>query len=91
FDPFTNGHLDIVLRAAKLFDEVLIAVSENISKTALFNVDQRMAMIERALETSEHKERIRVIKHQGGLTVELAHTLKVKAMIRGIRSVKDME
>lgn len=91
FDPFTNGHLDIVKRASTLFDEVVIAVSENISKQPLFDVDQRMQMIIDSLESQSPDSNVKVLKHKGGLTVDLAEELGVKAMVRGIRSIKDME
>ncbi|MFC6465355.1 pantetheine-phosphate adenylyltransferase [Marinilactibacillus sp. GCM10026970] len=91
FDPFTNGHLDIVKRASTLFDEVIIAVSENISKQPLFDVDQRMQMIIDSLESQLPGSNVKVIKHKGGLTIDLAEELGVKALIRGIRSIKDME
>ncbi|MEC6747547.1 pantetheine-phosphate adenylyltransferase [Marinilactibacillus sp. XAAS-LB27] len=91
FDPFTNGHLDIVKRTSTLFDEVIIAVSENISKQPLFDVDQRMQMIIDSLESQLPNSNVRVLKHKGGLTIDLAEELEVKAMIRGIRSIKDME
>ncbi|WP_225744662.1 pantetheine-phosphate adenylyltransferase [Marinilactibacillus sp. Marseille-P9653] len=91
FDPFTNGHLDIVQRASTLFDEVIIAVSENISKQPLFDVDQRMQMIIDSLESQLPDSNVKVLKHKGGLTIDLAEELEVKALIRGIRSIKDME
>ncbi|WP_208558688.1 pantetheine-phosphate adenylyltransferase [Marinilactibacillus kalidii] len=91
FDPFTNGHLDIVSRAATLFDEVIIAVSENISKKAMFSAEDRMKMIETSLKDSNLSGRVRVVKHAGGLTIDMAEELSVKAMVRGLRSIKDME
>ena len=90
FDPFTYGHLNIVVRAAALFDEVYISVSENSSKQSLFTMDQRIEMISSVM-TQHNIQNISVIKHKGGLTVELARSLGVKALVRGIRSVKDME
>ncbi|API89225.1 pantetheine-phosphate adenylyltransferase [Marinilactibacillus sp. 15R] len=90
FDPFTFGHLNITLRGAELFDEVIITVSDNISKKSLFDVDDKVDMITQVINKTE-KSNIKVIKHQGGLTVDLVKELKATAMIRGIRSVKDME
>lgn len=90
FDPFTLGHLDIAVRASELYDEVIIAVSENLSKKPLFDIDERVDMIQQVLNQNA-KRNVRVIKHPGGLTVNLASELEVKAMIRGLRSVKDME
>lgn len=90
FDPFTLGHLDIVERASEIYDEVIIAVSENVSKKSLFDIQEKMEMIEQVLNHSS-KKNIQVIKHTGGLTVSLAKELEAKVLIRGIRSVKDME
>ncbi|WP_179128527.1 pantetheine-phosphate adenylyltransferase [Marinilactibacillus piezotolerans] len=90
FDPFTYGHLNIVARAAALFDEVYISVSENTSKQSLFTMDQRIEIISSVM-AQQNIQNVSVIKHSGGLTVELARSLGVKALVRGIRSVKDME
>lgn len=90
FDPFTFGHLNITLRGAELFDEVIITVSDNISKKSLFDIEDKVDMITQVINKTE-KRNIKVIKHQGGLTVDLVKELNANAMIRGIRSVKDME
>lgn len=90
FDPFTFGHLNITLRASELFDEVIIVVSDNISKKPLFSMGHKVDMITQVINNTE-KKNIKVIKHNGGLTVNLAKKLNANAMIRGIRSVKDME
>lgn len=88
FDPFTNGHLDTVERAGKLFDELVIAVATNTSKQGLFTADEKVSLIEEAVS---HLDNVKVINHAGGLTVDLAKDLGANIMIRGLRSVKDYE
>lgn len=88
FDPLTNGHVDTVLRATKIFDEVIVAVSTNTSKKSLFNGEERIALVEEALKGLPH---VKVIRHTGGLTVEMAKDLGVTALVRGIRNIKDYE
>lgn len=88
FDPLTNGHVDTIQRAAKLFDEVIIAVLTNTSKVSLFNSNEKIDLIEKSLQ---HIENIQVISHVGGLTIDLAKDLEITAMIRGMRNTLDFE
>ncbi len=88
FDPLTNGHVDTIRRAAKLFDEVVIAVLTNTSKVSLFTAEEKKTLIETSLESIENT---RVIAHTGGLTVELAKELGAVAMIRGMRNTSDFD
>ena len=88
FDPLTNGHVDTIQRAAKLFDEVIIAVLTNTSKVSLFNSNEKIDLIEKSLQ---HIENIKVISHVGGLTIDLAKDLEITAMIRGMRNTLDFE
>lgn len=88
FDPLTNGHVDTIQRAAKLFDEVIIAVLTNTSKVSLFNSNEKIDLIEKSLQ---HIENVRVISHVGGLTIDLAKDLEITAMIRGMRNTLDFE
>jgi pantetheine-phosphate adenylyltransferase len=90
FDPFTFGHLDIAKRAARFFDEVIIAIGTNTSKTTLFTPEEKYSLIQEVVKEA-NVENIRVILHTSGLTVELAEKQGAQAMIRGLRSVKDME
>lgn len=90
FDPFTLGHLDIAKRAARFFDEVIIAIGTNTSKSTLFTPDERYELIQTILN-EDPVENVSVMLHTGGLTVELAEEQGAQAMIRGLRSVKDME
>ena len=87
FDPLTLGHLDIVERAAKLFDEIIITIAENSEKEPLFSLDERRLFIESA---SNHVPNVRCI-HFKGLLVDFATQSKAIAIIRGLRAVSDFE
>lgn len=87
FDPFTRGHADIVERALKLFDQVVVAVGVNEQKPGWIPVTQRVE----ALKDFYNKEpRVRVEQYTG-LTVDFAASVGAKAILRGLRSVKDYE
>lgn len=88
FDPLTNGHVDILTRASRLFDEILVAVATNTSKQSLFTGDERVALAEAALKGMP---KVRVVRHTGGLTVDMAKEVGATALIRGVRNVKDFE
>jgi pantetheine-phosphate adenylyltransferase len=91
FDPLTNGHLDIIERAAKLFDEIIVAVLDNPDKSALFTPVERYAMIKEVLPAvNSHNCLISVDSFQG-LLVEYATTKNAKAIVRGIRAISDYE
>jgi len=87
FDPITNGHLDVIQRAAKLFDEVVVAVAFNEQKRSLFPVDERVALIR---ETAGGIPNVRVARFDG-LLVEFARTQSASAVVRGLRAVSDFE
>lgn len=87
FDPVTNGHLDVVGRAAKLFDEVIVAVAVNEQKRGLFTADERTALIAGAVGGWKN---VRVTKFDG-LLVEFAAAQKASAVVRGLRAVSDFE
>lgn len=88
FDPLTNGHVDILARASRLFDEVYVAISTNTSKKSLFDGEERLALAKQVLADMP---RVQVVRHTGGLTVDMARELQATALIRGIRNVKDFE
>lgn len=90
FDPFTLGHLDIVNRASSMFDEVIVALGTNTSKTSLFTADEKVEMIEKVIAT-QSSDNVKVIQFTDGLIVDLAKKLDAKVMLRGLRSVTDME
>ena len=88
FDPLTNGHLDIIIRASKIFDNVIVAVAkENIKKSFLFNVNARKKLIEKSVS---HLENVKVEIFEG-LLVEFAIKQKSKIIIRGLRVLSDFE
>jgi len=86
FDPVTNGHLDLIDRAVKLFDEVIVAILINTSKEALFTVEERIEMLRAAVTWPQVQ-----IDTFDGLLVEYAKKKKATAIIRGIRAVSDYE
>ena len=88
FDPVTNGHLDVIDRAAKLFDEVLVAVAVNSQKQPLFSVEQRLDLLTQT--TASHGGKIRLVRLEG-LLVDYARTEGAAAIIRGLRAVSDFE
>ena len=88
FDPMTKGHMDIVKKALTIFDEVVIAVLENSSKTMLFTPDERKKMIE---EIYINDERVRCISLGSKLTINLAEEISAQGIIRGLRAMSDFE
>ena len=91
FDPVTNGHLDIIERGAKLFDEIIIAVLVNPEKRALFTVEERREMLEEVLTHVESGGcRLRVGSFQG-LLMRYAVEQQAHAVVRGIRAISDYE
>jgi pantetheine-phosphate adenylyltransferase len=87
FDPVTNGHLDVVERAGKLFDEVIVAVAQNDEKQPLFSLDLRLDMLK---QTVGKINNVRIAQFDG-LLVEFARLEKANAVIRGLRAVSDFE
>lgn len=87
FDPLTNGHLDIIKRAARVFGDVRVAVMNNSSKNSLFTVDERVALIE---EVTAVFPNVRV-DSSSGLLVDYAKSIGASAIIRGLRAVSDFE
>ena len=87
FDPVTNGHLDVIERARKLFDEVIVAVAHNDEKQPLFSLDERLALLR---QTVGEIDNVRIAEFKG-LLVEFAKEEKARAVIRGLRAVSDFE
>lgn len=87
FDPCTNGHYDLLIRSAELFDEVVVAIAKNASKTPLLSLEDRYEILRRC--TQEHSK-IR-IETFDCLLVEFAQSLGAKVVIRGLRAVSDFE
>ena len=92
FDPITNGHLDILGRAAAVFERVVIGVLENPRKTPLLPADTRIAVIREAVETDAAAIRDRVdVRSFDGLTVDFAKANGASAIVRGLRAISDFE
>jgi pantetheine-phosphate adenylyltransferase len=88
FDPITLGHEDLVRRAVRLFDKVVVAVAANTgNKSTMFSVDERVALAREALADIENVE----VRRYNGLTVDFAEEKGLKVIIRGLRAVSDFE
>jgi pantetheine-phosphate adenylyltransferase len=87
FDPITFGHLDIIERASKMFDEVVIAVLVNVTKSSLFNVDERMEMIR---EVTKKYSNVKV-DSWSGLLVDYCEANKIPIIVKGLRAVTDFD
>ncbi|RDU38463.1 pantetheine-phosphate adenylyltransferase [Neobacillus piezotolerans] len=87
FDPITYGHLDIIRRGARVFDEVYVVVLNNSSKNPLFSVDERISLIG---EVTKDLKNVKVDSFQG-LLVDYAKSVNAGAIIRGLRAVSDFE
>src|SRR5437764_10774652 len=87
FDPITNGHLDVIERARKLFDEVVVAVAHNDEKQPLFSLKDRLGLLR---QTAGKIDNVRIAEFEG-LLVEFARKEEAGAVIRGLRAVSDCE
>jgi len=87
FDPITNGHLDVIERASGLFDEVVIAVLVNNSKTGLFTIEERIEMITEAVQ---HLKNVKV-DTWSGLLVDYCRAHNIAAIVKGLRAVSDFD
>jgi len=87
FDPITNGHLDIIKRASSLFDEVVIAVLVNQTKSSLFTVDERIEMIKEV--TSNYKNVS--VDSWSGLLVDYCKSKEITTIVKGLRAVSDFD
>ena len=85
FDPITKGHIDIIKRAAKLCDELVVLVMKNSDKNTLFSVDERVMLTNMAVSSLKN---VSVHQHDG-LTIEFAESYGVDAIIRGVRNTTD--
>ena len=92
FDPITYGHIDVIKKALKLFDKVIVATSDGANKNYLFNSNERIAIIKRALfqDLKFDKKKIEVISFQS-LTTDLCKKYKSNIILRGLRAVSDFE
>ena len=87
FDPITNGHLDLLQRALKIFDHIIVAVAWNPTKKCLFTIEERMEMIQGSLKDNPQVS----IDTFTGLLVNYAREKKARAILRGLRAVTDFE
>jgi pantetheine-phosphate adenylyltransferase len=87
FDPVTNGHVDVITRAAALYDELVVAVLVNPGKAGLFSVDERMELLREALGDLPH---VTVSSFQG-LLVDYCRTHDIPVIVKGLRAVSDFE
>ena len=87
FDPITNGHLDVIHRATKLFDRIIVAVAKNDTKSPLFTLEQRVRMVARAVRHLPNVE----ADSFDGLLVAYVEKRSAQAVVRGLRAVSDFE
>ncbi|MBV9956946.1 MAG: pantetheine-phosphate adenylyltransferase [Acidobacteria bacterium] len=91
FDPVTNGHLDIIERGCKLFDEIIIAILVNPNKQPMFTIEERREMLGEVLATLEHGQCRLLVEDFQGLLVQYAIEREADAIVRGIRAISDYE
>ena len=87
FDPVTNGHLDIIKRAASISDELIIGVLQNKAKTPLFSVEERVTMLK---EVTKNMKNVKIIPFEG-LLIDFAQQMEAKVIVRGLRAITDFE
>jgi len=87
FDPITNGHLDIINRSSHMFDDVIVAVTENLAKKATFPIEERVAMIREAIAGLPRVS----VESFDRLTVDFARQVGARYIVRGLRAVSDFE
>ena len=87
FDPITNGHLDVIIRASKIFDEVVVLIGNNISKKALFTVEEKIDMIKQVTKDYPNIK----VDCFSGLIVDYCKNNNIDIIIRGIRNYSDYE
>jgi pantetheine-phosphate adenylyltransferase len=87
FDPFTNGHLDVVQRASRLFDRVIVSVAKNAGKHPLFTLDERRSMVEQSIRQIPNVE----ADAFDGLLVDYVHHCSAQVVLRGLRAISDFE
>lgn len=92
FDPITNGHLDIVMRAARVLDRLIVAVAANAGKGPLFTLDERVALVREDLAERAHKLGVNIeVRSFDNLLIDFARQCGAHVIIRGLRAVSDFE
>ena len=87
FDPVTYGHIDVIKRAARIFDTVIVAVANNTQKKTLFSIDERVAMLSESIKELENV----VVEDFSGLIIDYARSKDILLLIRGMRMISDFE
>ena len=87
FDPVTYGHLDIIERAARISDELIVGVLQNKAKTPLFSVEERVIMLR---EVTKNLKNVKIIPFEG-LLIDFAKEMDAKVIVRGLRAITDFE
>ncbi len=90
FDPITNGHLDILARAANLFNQVIVTVAVNKNKNAVFSGEERVELIKQCIADKPWANKVKVNKFSG-LLVDHAKKMKADTLVRGVRQISDFE
>jgi len=90
FDPITNGHMDIIKRAKKIFDRIIVAVAINAGKTPLFTFDERVELTRKSIESDEELSGV-IVEGVKGLLVDFAKKENARVIVRGLRAVSDFE
>ncbi len=90
FDPVTYGHIDLIKRALKLFDRLIVAIGENPAKKPLFTLEERLEMLEESLRDLPERERLEITSFSG-LLVDFAREKGARVIVRGLRAVSDFE
>ena len=88
FDPITNGHLDIIYRASKIFDKIIVVIAENTKKKSLFSTDEKMDMILSVIDKGLHNIEVQSFR---GLLIDCVRSNKANIVLRGMRAISDFE
>jgi pantetheine-phosphate adenylyltransferase len=93
FDPITNGHIDVALRAAKMFDRLVVSVySGTVKANALFEPQERIELAQQAFQSCDHPNATKIqVESFSGLAVEYARSIGAETIVRGLRAVSDFE
>jgi len=87
FDPITNGHLDIIKRASKIFDKVIVVIAENSRKKSFFSIEEKKDMITRVIKDLKEVE----VQSFDGLLIDCVRSNKANVILRGMRAISDFE
>lgn len=87
FDPITNGHLDVIVRASALFDKIIVGVLHNSAKSPLFSVEERVNILTKVTEEIPNIE----VKHFSGLSIDFVRECNANIIVRGLRAITDFD